>query len=594
MKATTSTEGPVRVRQFGADLGRVAAAGALAAAIAWPGAASAVDLAYTTDADFDAGTLTGVNHDAPNNDQLQLGSQGNAFGVMWIANAGEDSVSKIDTNADCEISRYETWFRSSHLGNAFAGPAPSRTAVDGDGNVYVANRHFDGRPASVMKILADGFIDRNGNGVADTSVDDGDCQIDRNDPAELIRLLDNNPANGIVDAAELLDERVAWLVQVGPNNGLGRSLCIAPDGNIWLGLYNARQYYELDPNTGAVLQGPVASSITPYGCLVDGAGILYSANLGSNLGILDTNIPATTGTPSHVGANYGIALGNGRVYLADRSGRSFVRYNPLTGVFDTPAAVFDTTYGISVDGNGDIVLGRTTIRKFRPDGSHLWSVPNPAGFQDQRGVIPDQDGNVWVVNKNGNTVTKFRGTDGAFLGTVPVGNQPYTYSDANGSAFRSVTNPQGTWEVIADAGAADASWSSVVWNTEPEGDVPAGAVISVEVRAGNANPPVGPFVAVANGGNPGVAGQFLQVRTTLRPNAGGQSPVLSDLRVSASVACDVDGSGQIDIIDIRAIMAARNTPAGPGDPRDADGSGTIDANDARQCTLLCAKPRCAP
>ncbi len=39
-----------------------------AAAVPVPG----LDVLYTEDADFDQGALQDVNHDAPNNDQLQL------------------------------------------------------------------------------------------------------------------------------------------------------------------------------------------------------------------------------------------------------------------------------------------------------------------------------------------------------------------------------------------------------------------------------------------------------------------------------------------------------------------------------------------
>jgi hypothetical protein len=60
------------------------------------------------------------------------------------------------------------------------------------------------------------------------------------------------------------------------------------------------------------------------------------------------------------------------------------------------------------------------------------------------------------------------------------------------------------------------------------------------------------------------------------------------------VYCDVDVNGQIDRLDIRAIMARRNLPAtGPEDPADADGNGIINANDARQCVLMCTNNRCA-
>jgi hypothetical protein len=57
--------------------------------------------------------------------------------------------------------------------------------------------------------------------------------------------------------------------------------------------------------------------------------------------------------------------------------------------------------------------------------------------------------------------------------------------------------------------------------------------------------------------------------------------------------CDIDLDGDVDRNDISAITAARNTPALPGDPRDNDGNGVINVNDARQCTLLCTLARCA-
>ncbi len=47
--------------------------------------------------------------------------------------------------------------------------------------------------------------------------------------------------------------------------------------------------------------------------------------------------------------------------------------------------------------------------------------------------------------------------------------------------------------------------------------------------------------------------------------------------------CDINGDGMIDISDINAIMAKRNTKVSPGSPGDADGDGMITANDARIC-----------
>ena len=76
-----------------------------------------------------------------------------------------------------EVARYRTWFDGTavHIGDAWGGAAPSRTAVDKDGNAYVANRGFQnyGYPgwAYVFKMLNSSSVDRNSNGVVDTSTD---------------------------------------------------------------------------------------------------------------------------------------------------------------------------------------------------------------------------------------------------------------------------------------------------------------------------------------------------------------------------------------------------------------------------------------
>ncbi len=58
--------------------------------------------------------------------------------------------------------------------------------------------------------------------------------------------------------------------------------------------------------------------------------------------------------------------------------------------------------------------------------------------------------------------------------------------------------------------------------------------------------------------------------------------------------CDVDGDGDVDRTDTRAILRARNNPAtGPDDPMDANGDGWINSLDAKLCTAQCTLPRCA-
>jgi hypothetical protein len=497
-----------------------------------PGAARAASTTYTTNANFDLGVLDGVNHDAPNNDQLQLNVTGTTFSVLWVANAGNDTVSKIDTakpsvyipSGGCEAARYRTWFGPQGNHGAWTGPAPSRTAVDIEGNVYVANRHFDGKPAQVMKILAEGGIDRNGNGVIDTSSDaNNDCQISDSEMAPV--MVDSN-GNGKIDQNEITDERIAWVVTVGNASGLGRSLCIGTDGHIWVGLYSHGQYWKISSADGSVLAGPIGTpNLNAYGCLVDAQGRLWSASLSNRLGELNTNTNTWTATRTSPWYNYGIALGNNKVYL----GSTFHQYDPATNAFSLPTGSYVGTLGLSVDGNGDIILGQGAARKYSPSGTLLWSTLGP-GASDTRGVVPDQNNDVWIVNRGSNNVQKFRGTNGAFLGTLPVGREPYTYSDATGFAARNVTTPTGTWTVTNDSGDTGTSWTQVAWNDS----VPGGATVVVKVRAADtvAGLSLQPYTTVPNGGNPGVTGRYAQVQARLTGNSNDESPILYDLTVA--------------------------------------------------------------
>ena len=525
---------------------------------------SANNRTYTLNSDFDLGALFNVNHDVAN--QLQLSGTASTFPVMWIANAGEDTVSKIDTNTGRELARYRTWFGPAgvtghygHLGAPWNGAAPSRTAVDRDGNVYVANRQFGvgvARPVSVVKILATGGIDRNGNGVIDTSSDlNGNGRIENpsnNGSAEILPLVDSNN-NKRIDPNEIQDERIAWVVEVGPDNGLGRSLSIAPNGNLWLGLFNSRTYYELNPNTGAVVSGPhtttdtAGRTHTPYGSLVDSNNILWGASLSSSLLRMDTTAPTNRQNFVHSGGNYGIALGNGHVYLAS-AGSPYLDFNPATGTFFNPGRSI-SALGISVDSAGNIVVSGSTVSgsyrgasKLRPDGSVIWSAAAQGGTTEERGCIVDSNGDVWTVNRPQSSVSKYRSSDGALLGAFPVGDQPYTYSDATGLSVQQ-SNPTGTWTIVHDTGSAGMAQGTIAWVA----DVPSGGSLAVRVRAADtvAGLAAANYVSVTNGAQVGggIAGRFWEVQVSLNGTWSGNTlntPILYELTISNNSAPTVN------------------------------------------------------
>lgn len=254
-------------------------------------------------------------------------------------------------------------------------------------------------------------------------------------------------------------------------------MCIGTDGNLWVGLFNSREYHKISSADGSVLAGPVstaptagqpnAGSWTPYGCLIDQDGTLWSASLSGILGRItntqsDTS-PFTAASFNSGRQNYGIALGNDRVYLGDFSGIRYQEFNPATNIFSFPGqgTAFSAT-GISVDSAGSIVTGNFVVggvTKYNPDGTVAWFTSTQFS-NETRGVIVDQAGDVWQISRTGNRLMKYRGSDGAPLGVFPIGNHPYTYSDATGLSVVSPA-PTGTWTVIFDSDAADTPWGTV-------------------------------------------------------------------------------------------------------------------------------------
>ena len=62
--------------------------------------------------------------------------------------------------------------------------------------------------------------------------------------------------------------------------------------------------------------------------------------------------------------------------------------------------------------------------------------------------------------------------------------------------------------------------------------------------------------------------------------------------VGPSMACDLDNDHDVDRNDVALVMAVRNRVASPGDPRDVNQDGVINADDARMCTTQCTRAQC--
>lgn len=225
----------------------------------------------------------------------------------------------------------------------------------------------------------------------------------------------------------------------------------------------------------------------------------------------------------------------------------------------------------------------------------MWDKGSQVGGSDSRGVIADSDNAIWQVHRATHNMAKYAGSNGDFLGVLGVGYEPYTYSDASGTAALSITTKTGNWGVEYDSGSSATPWGTVSWNAT----VPTGASVTAEVRSADvkADLPGKVFVPVANGSPfTGQVGRFLEVKVTLNANPANQSPVVFDVTLASvsQARCDVDKDGDIDAADLSLISRARGRQAsGVGDPRDADGDGLITPNDVKVCIPQCTRPNCA-
>jgi hypothetical protein len=288
----------------------------------------ATDYTYTTDADFDLGTLVSVNHDAPYSDQLQLDSPTEPFPFINIAASARGTVVRAHTGTGEVVGEY----RAAPEGR---GLSPSRTTVDLFGNVWTANRGEVGKIDNVphgsavkiglivggTRVKADGSPDPSGDYLAppfgyNTCVDrDGDGLIRTSaGPGDVLNWPDISDGVGGSDGLvqDAVDECIL-IYQRLPNAEQARHVSVDADNNVWVGgfPFELRHFYKLDGSSGAILDSFDADT---YGCggyggLVDGNGILWSIGWGWAEGILLRYDPATrTGTCVNTYGGYGLGI----------------------------------------------------------------------------------------------------------------------------------------------------------------------------------------------------------------------------------------------------------------------------------------------
>jgi streptogramin lyase len=422
------------------------------------------------------GPSSGEPFEEPNDDNgsgVGLDEDGNLilnrnevrFEYLWVANAGEGTISKVDTRELREAARFDSVGPNDDGLTPGSQNSPSRTGIDLNGDMFVANRAF-GRQPSVTKIYNRDCNDRNNNGRIETSSDlNGNNVIDRNDPNEF---LGQN------------DECYAWSKAVGRNGGTARALAIDggdaqnPYGNVWVGMYQHREFYGMQGGSGQLIQrqgltNPVTIGHSPYGAVVDSNGYVWSGTLsrGTIAGFDSaTGRASVLISPQGVPArSYGFTLdGENRLWVGAQN-NGVNRYDPYRDANGNP--IQDPLAGGGAWRNSSCGGNQCYMRGAGADAEgRIWFADNTSGMIGYRvdnmqligqfsigggttGAGVDFNGFIWGVASSGFT-GRIDPNNPNDVRRVTVGSGPYTYSDFTGFGLRNFTAPRGGYKMVVE------------------------------------------------------------------------------------------------------------------------------------------------
>lgn len=365
---------------------------------------------------------------------------GCAINYIWIANADDSTVSKINTKTLVEEARYLT--REDGFGN------PSRTSVSFTGDVVVANRH-----GGLTKFWANPENCQDTNGMAGIQTSGG--------PGNVLAWDMEECRAWSTDFATTNQRPVAWAPPADPMAGCDAVV----EQRLWsvgsatpglapgTGGQGGVLVWLVDGDDGSVLEEIAVPDfpgfqLGAYGGAVDGQGNLYFATQGAlTFGVnflarveIDTLDVTIWPVPEGV-APYGITVDHlGRPWLSSMLGASGARFDPVAESWDILPGTFLSQGGLmeSPDGwmwiatnNGAISIDVETLQI----GNVFVA---PGGGDSMKGISIDIDGYVWAVNQIAYKVDPATAIEiDSYVGL----SSPYTYSDMTGWALQNAACP---------------------------------------------------------------------------------------------------------------------------------------------------------
>jgi hypothetical protein len=365
---------------------------------------------------------------------------GCAINYIWIANADDSTVSKINTKTLEEEARYLT--REDAFGS------PSRTSVSFTGDVVVANRY-----GGLTKFWADAedCVESNGMAGIQTSSGAGDllswdmeeCRAWFTEfPTTNQRPVAWAPPDDPRAGCEAVVEQRLWTVG-STTPGIAPGTGGAGGVTVWL----------VDGEDGSVLEEIAVPDfpgvqLGAYGGAVDGQGNLFFSTQGAlTFGVnwlarvdIDTLAVTIWPVPENV-APYGITVDHlGRPWLSSMLGASGARFDPVAETWDILPGTFTSQAGLmeSPDGWMWIGTGNGAI-SIDVDTLEIGKVfVAPGGGSSMKGISIDIDGYVWAVNQIAYKVDPDTAVE---VGSYNGLSSPYTYSDMTGWALQNAACP---------------------------------------------------------------------------------------------------------------------------------------------------------
>jgi hypothetical protein len=355
-----------------------------------------------------------------------VGGGGPEFSYIFIANSGQGTMTKLNTDTMIEEGRYRM--------RPDGGGSPSRTSVALSGNVAIAAR--DG-----------------GGGVTKFWANPDDCEESNGMPG----IQTSSGANDIL--AWDVEECHAWHQPfVGKNYWTNRPMAWAPgdlnegsctwhDEMLWTsGTGNQVEVILLNGDTGDIAETipiPQMNGGMMYGGAVDGDGNFWGLEYGTMIVRVDRENFTVEDWAIPGGPGYGIAVDvQGRVWTCGDGHAS--RFDPDTEQWQT------TPGGVSGGIGGCMTDGATTLYHSRyPDGI-IVAIDTESVLPIGEFVIPDYvhgisvdfTGKVWGVTFGGSQTYRLD-VETAEVLTYGGLTGAYTYSDMTGFGLSSVAQPSG-------------------------------------------------------------------------------------------------------------------------------------------------------